>query len=1238
MISALDRPTVRLSRRLILCAVSLVLAVGARAASLGDAAVSDAGAGSSSADIVTAAASGGAETVVTGNGVGSGAPIDTPAYVTVSPNGTTYYYETLASSSQNCIIGISPGSSVRTIVSGAGIGSGTAFVAVSGMAWDVATGSLIVSDSGSSSSNSRIVSVDVTTGNRSVITGSGVGSGVILSNPEFVAVAGSGTIYYFEADLTLALGNSVVSVNPTTGVRTLVSNGITSVGTGPSFVLATGMAWDFSTNTLVVSDAGTSSANAGIIRVAPATGNRTFVTGNGVGSGAALDVPEFVAVNASGTIFYVEDDAVGTANEVIAVNSGVRSALAAFTAPTWVTAEGLAPKISNSVLTASGSVGVLFSAYTVTALNSPTTYGATGLPTGLSINPGSGAIAGIPTQAGIFNVSISAINAFGPGSATLVLTIGAPTVTLTPALLPAGMVGAGYGVALSASGGTSPYLYAIVSGGLPPGIAFSGGVFSGAPTAAGLYPVTIKATDSSTGLAAPFTGTHSYSILVNPAPAAVTLTGASLTYTGSPIALTATSVPTVAGFIYSYVGTGGTTYGPTPTAPTNAGTYSVTATVNDANYTGLASAVLTIVPASQTITFPPIGVVPVGVPVSLTASASSGLPVSFAIQSGNATISGGNSLTIADLNPVIVVATQTGGGNYLAATPVSQTVTAVATGPSPAAVTLTPASRAYTGSPIGLTATSTPTVAGFVYSYAGTGATTYGPTATPPTNTGTYVVTATVNDPSFTGQAAAALTITPAAQTIMFPPAGAIMEASVHPLVASSTSGLAVTFSIQSGAATLIGGTSIRITNLLPVVIVASQSGNANYSAATPVSQTVTATRASTLPQVIATSSTPSAAALAAATPLLVTSAAQTVAAGSSPTLTVATAGTVQWMFNGSNLPGATGATLTLANIGATQTGSYSAVVTNADGSLGVGTASIVVTVDASLNDLSARAFVGAGANQGLSMGFITSGPSSGPLLIQGVGPALSQFGVTGPLASPQLALVDATGSLIASDLGWGNAPVLGASPVSAAVQAATSALFAQLEGIPLSVGSSDSALVASLPAGQYTAEITGANQATGTALAGLSGASGASPVINLSARATVNPGAGALVAGFVVSGTTSETILIRGVGPGLGSFGISGPLAAPVLTLFDHAGNVIASNTGWSNASALGASTVPAGVQPATVSAMSNVSAFSLPAGSADSAMVVTLPPGVYTAQVSGAGGSTGVGLIELYVVPTAP
>ena len=100
------------------------------------------------------------------------------------------------------------------------------------------------------------------------------------------------------------------------------------------------------------------------------------------------------------------------------------------------------------------------------------------------------------------------------------------------------------------------------------------------------------------------------------------------------------------------------------------------------------------------------------------------------------------------------------------------------------------------------------------------------------------------------------------------------------------------------------------------------------------------------------------------------------------------------------------------------------------------------------------------------------------------------------------------------------------------------------------------------------------------------------------------------LDAGFTIFGTTSQTLLIRAVGPSL-SGAPAATLAKPKLTLYDSSGKVIATNTGWGTAPVQGNSTVAAGIQPATTAIMNSVYASTITPGSADCAMVVTLPSG---------------------------
>ena len=136
--------------------------------------------------------------------------------------------------------------------------------------------------------------------------------------------------------------------------------------------------------------------------------------------------------------------------------------------------------------------------------------------------------------------------------------------------------------------------------------------------------------------------------------------------------------------------------------------------------------------------------------------------------------------------------------------------------------------------------------------------------------------------------------------------------------------------------------------------------------------------------------------------------------------------------------------------------------------------------------------------------------------------------------------------------------------------------------------------------------------------------AADAGQFVNLSTRAFVGTADGVLIPGLVIGGTTAKRVLIRAVGPTLSTFGVTGVLADPTLTVF-RGSTTIASNDNWqeqTNGPALATAAVSAG-------------AFALPAGSKDSALLLTLEPGAYTFRIAGAGTSTGVALVEVYAVP---
>ena len=268
------------------------------------------------------------------------------------------------------------------------------------------------------------------------------------------------------------------------------------------------------------------------------------------------------------------------------------------------------------------------------------------------------------------------------------------------------------------------------------------------------------------------------------------------------------------------------------------------------------------------------------------------------------------------------------------------------------------------------------------------------------------------------------------------------------------------------------------------------------------------------------------------------------------------------------------------------------------------------------LSNLSVRSLAGQAAET-LIVGFVAGGNGSKRVLVRGVGPTLGQapFNVAGVLADPVLRLYD-EGVLRTENDDWSGG----------ATSTLISATAAQVGAFPLPNPSKDAALVADLEPKGYTAHVTGNAGGVGVALVEAydAGGTGAARLRNVSARSRVGTGGDILIAGFVVV-EGRQTLLIRGPGPTLGAapFNVPGVLADPQLRIF-RGSTVVAENDDWSKASNA--------AQIASVAAQ--VGAFALQADGRDPAMVVTLPPGAYTAQISGVGATTGVALIEVYEV----
>ena len=335
-----------------------------------------------------------------------------------------------------------------------------------------------------------------------------------------------------------------------------------------------------------------------------------------------------------------------------------------------------------------------------------------------------------------------------------------------------------------------------------------------------------------------------------------------------------------------------------------------------------------------------------------------------------------------------------------------------------------------------------------------------------------------------------------------------------------------------------------------------------------------------------------------------------------------------QWLQNGAPIAGGNSATLLLTNVNTAQAGNYSVVVTTSAGSVTSSPALLTLsTAPTRLGSISSRGLAGNGANV-LIAGFAVTGTGTKQMLIRVIGPTLAGQGITGFLADPNLTLLNSAGAVVQTNEDWGT-QVGGAAAVTAIQQATT-----RLRTFALPANSRDAVVLATLNPGSYTVQARGADNITGVAIVEVYDASVAltgPKAIGVSTRTNVGSGENVLIAGFAVTGTVTRRVLIRGIGPTLRIFpgiGANSVLNDPQLTLFDATPQrrILATNDNWASgedAAFIAAATAGAGV-------------FPLANGSLDSAIIIMLPPGSYTAQLSGVGttNNTGIGLIEVYDV----
>jgi photosystem II stability/assembly factor-like uncharacterized protein len=261
--------------------------------------------------------------------------------------------------------------------------------------------------------------------------------------------------------------------------------------------------------------------------------------------------------------------------------------------------------------------------------------------------------------------------------------------------------------------------------------------------------------------------------------------------------------------------------------------------------------------------------------------------------------------------------------------------------------------------------------------------------------------------------------------------------------------------------------------------------------------------------------------------------------------------------------------------------------------------------------NVSTRLFAGKDDNA-LFEGFIIQGPagSTKKLLIRGLGPFLGNFQITGFLANPTLDIFQGS-NRVAMNNDWRTTQIGGLITADQSQEIAGSGLAPTNE--------QESAIIANLPPGNFTAVVRGLGNTDGIALVDafdLSAASLAS-VVNFATRGLVQPGDKLLTAGFIVQNGSVRAV-IRAIGPSLTTqFNIANALPDTTLQLRDQNGGLVQENDDWQTDQK--AELEATGLQPTNLK---------------EAALVRTIPAGQYSAQVRGKPEQTGIGVVEIYFI----
>ena len=872
-----------------------------------------------------------------------------------------------------------------------------------------------------------------------------------------------------------------------------------------------------------------------------------------------------------------------------------------------VAAPAAAPVITSAT-TASVAVGGAFN-YAIVATNTPTAYSASGLPLGLTLDTANGIITGNPTVAGVYAVSLLAINAGGTSaSVTLTITVGTLS-SITSATTSFAAVGVAYTYSITASV-VVPAVTSFNVSNLPAGFT--------ANTTAGAGAITGTATT---------TGNASVLLSANNATGTGPVTTLTLSVGERPVITSGIAA----------AGTVGTSFN-----------YSIAASFSPTSYaaTGL----------------------PAGLAVNTTSGLINGIPTAPGISAVSLTATNAFGTAIATTLTITVAAAPS----------------TVASGVSPQIVTQPIAQSVVEGAAVSFAVAATGT-APLTYQWrkdfvgiSGATSATLALTSTLPADAGDYSVLI-FNSFGHAVSTSASLTVT----ALTTPPTIASQPASLNSAIgANATFAVTATGASPLSYQWRKNGTAISGATSASFTVTAAQSADGgNYTVTVTNSRGTATSNAATLTvgsapvvavaPVVSTQPTSQTASLGGTLTLSV------VATGTAPV-------SYQWSRGGVIIAGATSATLALTNLQASDAAAYTVAVSNAGGTV-TSNAATVTLAARSIAGSYFGTFGGNGGTfsllvradrTGVFLGFArsakialvsrdvvvnssgrfrvstTSAAGSSPSSAAGIAAADPEYIIDGSIAtdgavSGSVSGLNLTLSAPAAAVTGVTAPVAGFYQAGATGASATSYTI---------IGAAGDAFVITVTgttadAGKGTVDASGAISGTTDNNARIAGtvqaataainvsvtpAAGAAVTFvganndaradterffNISTRSQTGTAAGTLIVGFVIAGDKPKPVLVRAVGPTLGSFGVNGALSGARLEVFKGSTSLAVGND-W------GAGTTA----DAIAAAATRVGAFALPANSKDAALLLTLAPGDYSAVVTGQAGATGIGLVEVY------